>query len=69
MVLALHTSQKGNDPEVGGNSSMAEKGKCAHGVCDCNVEGDEKYCSEYCKNAEKSGVLEIGCGCEHAPCR
>jgi len=50
-------------------SCMAEKGKCAHGVCDCKVEGDDKYCSEYCKNAEKSGVLEIGCGCEHAPCR
>ena len=43
------------------------EGKCAHAVCECAT--DDKYCSEYCRDAEKSGVLEIGCGCEHAPCR
>jgi hypothetical protein len=48
---------------------MAENKKCAHGVCECRVEGDSKYCSEYCENAERSGVLEIGCGCEHPACR
>jgi len=43
--------------------------KCAHGVCECFASDESKYCSEYCENAEKSGVMEIGCGCEHAPCR
>ena len=32
-------------------------------------EQDSKYCSEYCEEAEKSKVMEIGCGCEHAGCR
>ena len=44
-------------------------GKCAHGSCDCPPEEGSKYCSEYCAEAEKSHVLEIGCGCEHSPCR
>ena len=44
------------------------EGKCAHAVCEC-AAADGKYCSEYCRDAEKSGVLEIGCGCEHEPCR
>jgi hypothetical protein len=50
---------------------MAEEtsSKCAHGPCDCPAENDSKYCSEYCKNAENSHVMEIGCGCEHAGCR
>lgn len=48
---------------------MAENERCAHGVCECMAMRDSKYCSEYCKNAEESGVMEIGCGCEHAPCR
>jgi len=33
------------------------------------VPDGTKYCSEYCEDAEKTGVLEIGCGCEHDPCR
>jgi len=45
------------------------EGKCAHAVCECAAAADSKYCGEYCRDAEKSGVLEIGCGCEHAPCR
>jgi hypothetical protein len=50
---------------------MAEnKGrKCAHPACDCLAVNDSKYCGEYCEDAEKSGVLEIGCGCEHDACR
>ncbi len=43
--------------------------KCAHGACDCPPEKDSKYCSEYCREAEKSHVMEIGCGCEHDGCR
>lgn len=49
---------------------MADKsGKCAHPACDCAPEADSKYCSEYCEEAEKSGVVEIGCGCGHRPCQ
>jgi len=48
---------------------MAEpSGKCAHGACGCPPEEGSKYCSEYCAEAEKAGVLEIGCGCEHPSC-
>jgi hypothetical protein len=48
---------------------MAEAtGKCAHGVCVCPPEEGSKYCSEYCKEAEATGVMEIGCGCTHPPC-
>ena len=48
---------------------MAEMKKCAHGPCDCAVAEDSKYCSEYCEDAVKSDVMEIGCGCEHDGCR
>ena len=50
---------------------MAEEnsGKCTHPACDCPAEEGSKYCSEYCKEAEASRVMEIGCGCEHAACR
>jgi hypothetical protein len=43
--------------------------KCAHAACSCPAEKDSKYCSEYCREAERSRVMEIGCGCEHAACR
>ena len=46
-----------------------QRNKCAHVTCECQVPDRTKYCSEYCEDAEKTGVLEIGCGCEHAPCR
>lgn len=46
-----------------------EKNKCAHPPCDCPREKDSKYCGEYCENAEKSRVMEIGCSCEHDACR
>ncbi len=42
---------------------------CTHPACDCPPEEGSKYCGEYCKNAEKSHVMEIGCGCEHDECR
>jgi hypothetical protein len=48
---------------------MADNDKCAHVGCECRVKDDEDYCSEYCENAEDTGVSEIGCGCEHAGCR
>ncbi|GAC1398923.1 MAG: hypothetical protein NVSMB56_13890 [Pyrinomonadaceae bacterium] len=42
--------------------------KCAHDSCVCMVGNDEKYCSEYCEEAHKTGITEIGCGCEHPGC-
>lgn len=49
---------------------MADTGghKCKHLACSCVVEEDKKYCSEYCEDAAKAGVMEIACGCEHAAC-
>jgi hypothetical protein len=44
-----------------------ETKKCAHPSCSCSVAGDDKYCSEYCKDAKD--IMEIGCGCEHQGCR
>jgi len=41
---------------------------CAHPACDCRPEEGSKYCGVYVVNAEKSGVMEIGCGCEHDRC-
>lgn len=41
--------------------------KCAHPICSCAVTDDDKYCSEYCRDAKD--LTEIGCGCEHAGCR
>jgi hypothetical protein len=43
-----------------------DENKCAHEGCNCRVSGDEKYCSEYCRDA--GDITEIGCGCEHAGC-
>jgi len=45
-----------------------ERTKCAHSPCDCQAEPGSKYCSEYCAEAEKSHVMEIGCGCRHTDC-
>jgi len=35
--------------------------KCKHPACDCPAEAESEYCGEYCENAEKAGVMEIGC--------
>lgn len=49
--------------------SEEQKNPCKHPTCSCQASEGSKYCGEYCEDAEKSGVLEIGCGCEHGPCR
>jgi hypothetical protein len=49
---------------------MAEgEKKCKHPPCDCRTEAGSEYCGEYCQEAEKSKVMEIGCGCQHDDCR
>ena len=45
-----------------------QSNKCAHLACDCQAEEGSKFCGEYCAEAERTGVLEIGCGCAHKPC-
>jgi hypothetical protein len=53
---------------VSRRTSMAKnRHKCAHGNCQCQVSEDEKFCSEYCREAGEE-IVEIGCGCEHKPC-
>jgi hypothetical protein len=49
-------------------ATMAEekKRKCAHPACDCLVDKNTKYCSQYCKDA--AGTMEISCNCRHAQC-
>ncbi len=49
---------------------MAEnqENTCAHPACDCPPEKDSKYCGEYCEEAEKAHVMEIGCNCQHDGC-
>jgi hypothetical protein len=43
--------------------------KCAHSLCECAARADSKYCSEYCEDADKSGIIELACGCKHAGCK
>jgi len=40
--------------------------KCAHPACQCQVGANEKYCSDYCKDA--GNTLELSCNCAHAGC-
>jgi hypothetical protein len=42
--------------------------KCAYSQCQCVVSQDEKYCSDYCKDAHSEKEVEIQCDCKHAPC-
>jgi metallothionein len=47
---------------------MADEKKCAHSECRCMVSREEKYCSDYCKDAQDVGDTEIQCDCKHPPC-
>jgi len=47
-----------NDPELN---------LCAHVPCICSVAGNEKYCSDACRDAA-SGETEINCECGHSTC-
>ena len=42
--------------------------KCAHSQCECMVEDDERYCSDYCSDADGEKETELQCDCKHAPC-
>jgi hypothetical protein len=43
-----------------------KKKKCAHPACTCQVDSNQKYCSQYCSDA--GGTMEISCNCGHAGC-
>ena len=59
--------QKEREPCARRFEMANESKKCKHPSCDCTVSGDDDYCSEYCRDARDT--MEIGCGCEHPPCR
>jgi len=40
--------------------------KCAHPACNCEIDKDLKYCSQYCEDA--GDTMEISCNCTHAGC-
>jgi hypothetical protein len=44
------------------------KQKCAHSQCLCEVASFEKYCSDYCSDADEEKEVEIQCDCKHPPC-
>jgi hypothetical protein len=43
-----------------------QKKKCAHPACNCLVEQNQKYCSDYCHDS--GSKIEIACNCHHAAC-
>jgi hypothetical protein len=47
---------------------MADEKKCAHTSCLCTVPAQEKYCSDYCHDAQDVHDTEIQCDCKHPPC-
>ncbi|MGA9528990.1 MAG: hypothetical protein WBS24_12825 [Terriglobales bacterium] len=46
---------------------MTTSKKCAHPSCNCQVTSDDKYCSQFCKDAGADEV-EIACDCGHDIC-
>jgi len=47
---------------------VAAQHKCAYSPCKCQVSSAEKYCSEYCSDADEEHEVEIQCDCKHSPC-
>jgi hypothetical protein len=45
---------------------MADSNKCAHPACNCPASGDNKYCSNYCRDA--GDTVELSCNCGHSGC-
>ncbi len=47
---------------------MSADKKCGHEQCKCMVADNEKYCSDYCHDAQSERETELQCDCKHAPC-
>jgi hypothetical protein len=45
---------------------MPNSKKCAHPACNCLAPSDEKFCSQYCADAQDT--VELACNCGHAGC-
>ncbi len=44
------------------------KRQCAHATCECNVLGEDIYCSTHCKRADETQREESHCACGHREC-
>ena len=55
------------DQEDSGMNTQGQR-KCAYARCKCIVGTKEKYCSDYCADADDVHEDEIQCDCKHAPC-
>lgn len=44
----------------------SETKKCAHAICSCTVNGDQKFCSQMCEDSKD--VTELACNCTHPGC-
>ena len=45
-----------------------ENEKCGYSHCQCVVPQDQKYCSDYCRDAQSEKEIEIQCDCKHPAC-
>jgi hypothetical protein len=45
-----------------------ESTKCGYTQCQCMVSGNDKYCSDYCRDAQSEKEIEIQCDCKHPAC-
>jgi hypothetical protein len=51
-----------------GSMNTQGQDKCAYSRCKCIVGTRQKYCSDYCADADDVQETEIQCDCKHAPC-
>jgi hypothetical protein len=49
---------------------MNERTLCNHAQCRCEIEEDEEYCSDYCREEIHTGMesVPLVCRCGHSPC-
>jgi hypothetical protein len=56
-------------PAVPSEPAGAERRTCSHAGCSCQVDVDEKWCSERCRSSATSDAHPGGaCGCGHPGC-
>jgi hypothetical protein len=48
--------------------STGKQTKCAYERCACAVNDAQRYCSDYCADADTDHEIEIQCDCKHTPC-
>lgn len=57
-----------DEPTSERNVDRTTQVKCAYELCVCKVEPEDKYCSNYCRDAARESEVEIQCDCKHPPC-